>query len=134
MRFILKVITIQIRWRQQKSSFNLKLDKLKGVWNNMLLILLTKYEKKDEIFNEQEKQELYYLKYISKISEFSHYKFSIENKILIRNTKTDVLSNYLKKKFEFFYKSMSEYLKEYKFQKKSKVILKKLFILLPCQF
>jgi len=100
----------------------------------MLLILLTKYEKKDEIFNEQEKQELYYLKYISKISEFSHYKFSIENKILIRNTKTDVLSNYLKKKFEFFYKSMSEYLKEYKFQKKSKVILKKLFILLPCQF
>ena len=46
------------------------MEKLKGIWNNMIFIMIKKLEKNEEMTTEQEKQEFYYLHYIEKITEY----------------------------------------------------------------
>lgn len=116
---IFLVISIQIRWRQHMNSFKQKLQKLRDIWEQMVLMLVNQKEKmRNSILNQNEKEEFYLLQFLDQIEELVFVLILIYS---FSKKKTDILTNYLKNRFNEFYLSMRKYLDYVKFQKKSKV-------------
>lgn len=116
---IFLVISIQIRWRQHMNSFKQKLQKLRDIWEQMILMLVNQKEKmRNSVSNQKENEEFYLLQFLDQIEELVFVLILI---YYFSKIKTAVLTNYLKNKFNEFYLSMRKYLDYVKFQKKSKV-------------
>lgn len=70
-------MTIQFRWRQNQSSFNKKMNRLREVWNNMIFILLQEINEKEGRMACAKKEELYFLQYLDKITEYLNILYNI---------------------------------------------------------